>query len=138
MPARDWALARSSLGERRVDRISRARRSPLALAPLCSRGCEIRFATTSHWNDLVRYCNSHYNSDVTKLKIRSIGTSYGVILPKEMLDRLNLSEGDELFAVEIGGQLRLSPYNPDFEKAMDAAKDIVKRYRNALRAMAKS
>jgi putative addiction module antidote len=75
---------------------------------------------------------------VTKLKIRSIGTSYGVILPKEMLDRLNLSEGDELFAVEIGGQLRLSPYNPDFEKAMDAAKDIVKRYRNALRAMAKS
>jgi putative addiction module antidote len=74
---------------------------------------------------------------VTKLKIRSIGSSSGVILPKEILDRLNLSEGDELFCVEAGGELRLSPYNPDFEKAMEAAKDVVKRYRNALRAMAK-
>jgi putative addiction module antidote len=74
---------------------------------------------------------------VTKLKIRPIGKSSGVILPKELLDRLNLSEGDEIFAVEVGGQLWLNPYNPDFEKVMDAARDIVKRYRNDLRAMAK-
>jgi putative addiction module antidote len=74
---------------------------------------------------------------VTKLKIRAIGKSSGVILPKELLNRLNLSEGDELFAVEIGGQLRLSPYNPDFEKVMAAAGDGVKKYRNALRALAK-
>jgi putative addiction module antidote len=75
---------------------------------------------------------------VTKLKIRSIGTSYGVILPKEMLERLNLSEGDELFAVQIGGAIHLDPGNPDFEKLMEAARDGVKRYRNALRALAKS
>jgi putative addiction module antidote len=74
---------------------------------------------------------------VTKLKIRAIGSSSGIILPKELLDRLNLSEGDELFAVEIGGQLRLSPYDPNFEKVMAAAKDGVRRYRNALRALAK-
>jgi putative addiction module antidote len=74
---------------------------------------------------------------VTKLKIRSIGSSSGIILPKELLDRLNLSEGDELFAVEIGGQLRLSPYDPNFEKVMAAAKNGVRRYRNALRALAK-
>jgi putative addiction module antidote len=74
---------------------------------------------------------------VTKLKIRAIGKSSGVILPKELLDRLNLSEGDELFAIEVAGQLRLSPYNPDFEKVMDAARAGVKKYRNALRALAK-
>ncbi len=74
---------------------------------------------------------------MTKLKIRAIGSSSGIILPKELLDRLNLSEGDELFAVEIGGQLRLSPYDPNFEKVMAAAKDGVRRYRNALRALAK-
>ena len=74
---------------------------------------------------------------MTKLKIRSIGSSSGIILPKELLDRLKLSEGDELFVVEIGGQLRLSPYDPNFEKVMAAAKDGVRRYRNALRALAK-
>jgi putative addiction module antidote len=74
---------------------------------------------------------------VTKLKIRAIGSSSGVILPKDLLDRLNLGEGDELFAIEVGGQLRLSPYDPNFEKVMDAARDIIKRYRNDLRAMAK-
>lgn len=87
---------------------------------------------------LARGCNLNYNCFVvTKLKIRAIGKSSGVILPKELLDRLNLAEGDELFAVEIGGQLRLSPYNPDFEKVMDAARAGVKKYRNALRALAK-
>jgi putative addiction module antidote len=75
---------------------------------------------------------------VTKVKIRSIGSSHGLILPKEILDRLNLAEGDELFVVEAAGELKLTPYDPDFEKVMDAARDIVKRYRNDLRAMAKS
>lgn len=71
------------------------------------------------------------------MKIRTIGSSSGIILPKEILDRLNLGEGDELFVIEAAGELRLTPYNPDFEKAMDAARDIIKRYRNDLRAMAK-
>jgi antitoxin MazE len=74
---------------------------------------------------------------VTKLKIRSIGSSSGVILPKELLDRLNLGEGDELFVTEIGREIRLSPYNPDFDKLMNAARAGVKKYRNALRALAK-
>jgi putative addiction module antidote len=74
---------------------------------------------------------------VTKLKIRSIGSSSGVILPKELLDRLNLNEGDELFAVEVGGEIRLSPYNPDFETVIAAARAGAKKYRNALRALAK-
>jgi putative addiction module antidote len=74
---------------------------------------------------------------MVKLKIRAIGKSHGVILPKEILDRLKVSNGDELFAVELGGALRLSPYNPDFEKVMEAARNGVKRYRNTLRALAK-
>lgn len=75
---------------------------------------------------------------MTKLKIRSIGSSHGLILPKEILDRLNLGEGDELFVLEAAGELRLTPYNPEFEKVMEAARDIARRYRNDLRAMAKS
>jgi putative addiction module antidote len=75
---------------------------------------------------------------VVKLKIRSIGSSYGIILPKEILSQLNLAEGDELFVVAAAGELKLTPYNPDFDKVLDAARDIVKRYRNDLRALAKS
>ena len=59
------------------------------------------------------------------------------VLPKEMLDQLKPGAvGDEPFVIETAG-LRLRPANPDFEKVMDAARDIIKRYRNDLRAMAK-
>jgi putative addiction module antidote len=75
---------------------------------------------------------------MTKLKVRAIGSSYGVILPKEILDALNVAEGDELFAIRTPEGLKLTPYNPDFEKWLDAANDAVRRYRNDLRALAKS
>ena len=51
------------------------------------------------------------------LKIRQIGNSLGVVLPKEALSRLNVKEGDQLFLTEApDGSVRLTPYDPDFEK----------------------
>jgi putative addiction module antidote len=82
-------------------------------------------------------CNTGYNLAVTKLKIRAIGSSHGIILPKEILDRMALGEGDELFAVETSDGLKLTAYDPEFEKWLDAARDGVKRYRNTLKALAK-
>ncbi|MCU7924723.1 MAG: AbrB/MazE/SpoVT family DNA-binding domain-containing protein, partial [Candidatus Thiodiazotropha sp. (ex Dulcina madagascariensis)] len=51
------------------------------------------------------------------LKLRKIGSSVGVILPKEMLERLNLREGDKLYADENRNGVQLSPYDPEFETA---------------------
>lgn len=77
-------------------------------------------------------------SESTVLQVRKIGNSIGVILPKELVARLNLKEGDKLFPLEqSGGGLMLTPYDPDFEKAMEVARRGMKRYHNALAELAK-
>jgi putative addiction module antidote len=73
-----------------------------------------------------------------KLEIKKIGNSTGVILPKELLARLKLEKGDWLYASETAeGGLRLTPYDPTFEKGMRAARKAMKTYRNALAELAK-
>jgi putative addiction module antidote len=71
------------------------------------------------------------------LKLTAVGTSTGVVIPKEMLTRMNLAKGDSLYAVETpDGGYRLTPYDPGFAKKMEKADDIMRRYRNALRVLA--
>ena len=74
---------------------------------------------------------------MTTLKLKRIGNSVGVIIPKEALRRMNLDEGDELFLTETPGGYRLSPYEPEFEAQMEAARRIMKKRRNALRELAR-
>lgn len=71
------------------------------------------------------------------LKVRKVGSSHGVILPKDVLERLNLHEGDELFITQNSEGLQLSPYDPDFEAAMEAFDHTRSNYRNALHKLAK-
>jgi putative addiction module antidote len=65
-----------------------------------------------------------------------MGGSIGATLPKEMVDRLNIREGDELTAVETSEGILLTPYDPDFEKSMAAYERGARKYRNALRDLA--
>jgi len=75
---------------------------------------------------------------VTSLKLTAIGTSTGVIIPKEMLTRMNVGKGDTLYAVETSdGGYRLTPYDPDFAARMDKAESIMRRYRNTLHVLSK-
>ena len=71
------------------------------------------------------------------LRIRRIGNSYGLILSKELLDELGVGEGDVLYPVRTTDGVRLTPYDPDFATAMEASRDFVRRYRNAMRELAK-
>ena len=72
------------------------------------------------------------------LKIRKIGNSVGVVLPKEVLTHMKLREGDIVYATEAAdGSLRLSPTNSKVAKQLEAAQDIISRYRNTLRELAK-
>jgi putative addiction module antidote len=72
------------------------------------------------------------------LQVRKIGNSVGLILPKETAARLNLKEGDRLFVAEQpGGGFVLTPHDPDFEKAMEIADEIMDKYRDTLAALAK-
>ncbi len=72
-----------------------------------------------------------------RIKIRRIGNSLGATLPKEVLQKLNVSEGDTVFLTETTQGVQLTAYDPDFEAAMQAFAETRKNYRNALRKLAK-
>jgi len=75
---------------------------------------------------------------MTALKLTQIGNSVGVILPKEILARLKLGKGDTVFVTEAAnGNFMISPYSPEFETQMDAARRVMKKRRNVLRELAK-
>ena len=75
---------------------------------------------------------------MSALKLTQIGNSVGVILPKEMLAKLNLGKGDMVFLTEApAGGYNLSPYDAGFERQMEAARRIMKKRRNVLRELAK-
>lgn len=71
-----------------------------------------------------------------KLKITSIGNSAGVILPKELLARLRVDKGDELYAVETPDGIRLTTYDPTFATQMEVAEKIMREDRELLRLLA--
>jgi putative addiction module antidote len=73
-----------------------------------------------------------------KLKLRKFGNSLGVVLPKEVVSRLNTKDGAPLYLTEAAdGGYRLIPFDPQFEKKMAAAEDIIARYPNTLHVLAK-
>ncbi|WP_420131172.1 AbrB/MazE/SpoVT family DNA-binding domain-containing protein [Rhodopseudomonas sp.] len=72
------------------------------------------------------------------VEVKKIGNSSGLIFPKELMARLNLNVGDQLYAtLTPDGGVRFTPSNPDFEKAMEVARRGMKRYHNALAELAK-
>jgi putative addiction module antidote len=72
------------------------------------------------------------------LKLRNVGTSTGITLPKELLGKLRVGAGDTIFFTEApDGTFRLTPYNPAFAAQIEAAERILREDRNLLHAAAK-
>lgn len=81
--------------------------------------------------------NDHYNAPMTsKLKITTIGSSVGVVLPKEILAKLRVGKGDTLYAIETPNGIELQPYDPDFAEQLELAKRVMREDRDALRMLA--
>ena len=75
---------------------------------------------------------------MVELKVRKFGNSLGVVLPKEVINRLHTGDGEPLFLIEgPNGGYQLTPYDPGFEKKMAKVDDIINRYRNTLHVLAK-
>jgi putative addiction module antidote len=75
---------------------------------------------------------------VLELKLRKIGNSVGVVLPKEALARLNAGNGDAVFLTDAtDGGFRLTASNPEFARKMKAVDNLSRRYRHALNELAK-
>ena len=71
-----------------------------------------------------------------KLKVSAIGNSTGVILPKDVLERLRVGRGDELMVRETPDGIVLSPYDPELARQMEVAEKIMREDREILRKLA--
>ena len=74
---------------------------------------------------------------VKETVIRPIGNSAGVSIPKAMLERLKLAEGDKVYLRETAEGVLVTPYDADFAETMAIAEEGGKAYRNALRDLSK-
>jgi antitoxin component of MazEF toxin-antitoxin module len=72
-----------------------------------------------------------------KLKLRALGTSTALVLPKKLLQRLHVKKNDFLFAVEVPGGYLLTPYNPEVAEQVKRGLEFMKKYKSTLRALAK-
>ncbi len=72
---------------------------------------------------------------IKKITLRKVGGSIGATLPKDMMDRLHVAPGDEIFAVETEQGVLLTPFDPTFDKAMSLYRRFSRKYRNALREL---
>jgi len=72
------------------------------------------------------------------LQVKKIGNSVGLILPKDLLARLKLKEGDKLHVVEQTERgFKLSPYDPKHAEAMEFARRSFRKYADTYKALAK-
>jgi len=74
---------------------------------------------------------------VKETTLRRAGGSIGATLPKDMTDRLHLDAGDRVLIVETDRGLLITPYDPSVDRALAVARRVAKKYRNALRELAK-
>ena len=66
-------------------------------------------------------------NEIVKLKVTTIGSSAGIILPKEVLSRLRVAKGDSLFLTEAPGGFRITSYDPEFEEHMTYSRKFMRK-----------
>ena len=72
----------------------------------------------------------------TTLKLTTIGNSTGVILPKDILEKLRVSKGDKIFVIETPNGVELTPYDAVFARQMEVAERVMREDRDVLRKLA--
>ncbi len=71
------------------------------------------------------------------VKITTVGSSAGIVLPKEILAKLRVEKGDSLYVTETPGGIQLTPYDKEFSRQVEAGRKVMRKYRDALRKLAK-
>jgi putative addiction module antidote len=75
---------------------------------------------------------------VRPVKVRKVGASLGIVLPKKVLTELGLGEGDELYAVRTPAGVKLTRSDPDFEQAIDAGRKFMRRNPDAMKKLSEN
>jgi len=71
-----------------------------------------------------------------KLKVVTVGNSVGIVLSKEILEKLRVQKGDSIFAIETSKGIELTAYNPELAEQMKIAEQVMREDRDALRKLA--
>jgi putative addiction module antidote len=72
---------------------------------------------------------------MVSLKLTTVGNSVGVVLPKEVLQRLHVSKGDVLYVLDVPNGVQLTPYDPELARQMDVAEQVMREDRDVLRKL---
>ncbi len=72
-----------------------------------------------------------------QVKLTAIGDSVGIVLPKEVLEKLNIGKGDNLYLLESSEGFTLTSYRWDFDEQMHAAEKVLNKYRSAFLELSK-
>ena len=72
-----------------------------------------------------------------ELKVRKIGNGYGVLLPKQLMDEMRVAEDSVLNITRVDGVYQITPYDPDFARALKAFRDTEPQHQNTYRELAK-
>ena len=73
----------------------------------------------------------------TTVRVRKVGNSLCILLTKDVIEVLGVTEGDQLFAVRTPDGIRLTPFDPDFATAIESTRDYMRRHRDAMHELAK-
>jgi len=73
---------------------------------------------------------------VSSIKLTTIGTSTGAVIPKEMLAHMKVGKGDTLYAIETSEGYLITPYDPSIEDQLEAGRQFMKDYRDTFKALA--
>jgi putative addiction module antidote len=70
------------------------------------------------------------------IKLTTVGSSTGLVLPKDVLEKLRVQKGDVLHVIETPNGIELTPYDPEFAAQLSVAEDVMREDRNVLRKLA--
>jgi putative addiction module antidote len=70
------------------------------------------------------------------LKIHKIGNSLGVTLPPEILQKLQVGEGDSIFLIETNDGIQITNCDREFDRGLEAYQKVADKYKNALKELA--
>jgi putative addiction module antidote len=74
---------------------------------------------------------------MTTLKLTAIGTSTGVVLPKQLLALMRVERGDQLYAIEMPNGILLTLDDPEIQEQLDIGEKLLEKHRDVFKALAK-
>jgi putative addiction module antidote len=99
-------------------------------------GPEFIIVSPTLWPNVITSVIIKVRLKMTTVKLTTVGSSTGIVLPKDVLERLRVRKGDSLHVIETPNGVELTPYDPEFAEQISVADEVMRQDRNVLRQLA--